>query len=683
MSTKKVRVDTKYIPFSGGMDTETSRVAVKSGHVRTSKNVYQGVTGGYRTMSGHERWDGRVAPHLAIYAILTTTLTGAVSVGDIVTDDTAAAFGTVIVNGTTFLAITKITGVFLAGNIKIGAAVVGTCTGPQVNGSAGTTLLDAQYKNLAADVYRADITAPTGSGAIRGVWWLKGLRYCFRNNAGGTACDMWVGSSGGWSQVSLGKKLAFTSGGAYEVLDGDTIVGEISGATAVVSRVVLQANTWAAGTAIGLFVFASQTGVFQAETVRVGANLNVASIAANSSSITLTAGGHYEFVTDNFTASQDTQKMYGCNGVDTFGFEFDGTTFVPIETGMTVAPSHVYVHKLHLFFAFLGSVQHSRPGFPYEWDPIFGSDEIGMGARITGFIAQPGSDGTSALAIFTASDTSILYGSGVADWSIVGFKQNMGGIEWSPQFIGQTVFLDNRGVTSLSAAQTYGNFTDSTLSFKFTSYLDAKKNQVTASCVSREKNLYMLFFADATAIFCTVVGGKLQAGMEMELNHTVTSICSVDDGSGNEIIFFGDSDGMVYELFQGTSDDGEPVAWYMDLVYDSLGSPTFDKHFLMATLEVNGTGYAAFEFGYSLEYESPYVAQPSLEARTITLGPVYWGAFTWGQFFWDGESLTPEKFPVMGVASNIGLKFVGSSEIDESMLFQGVLIQYYLTRSKR
>jgi phage gp36-like protein len=77
------------------------------------------------------------------------------------------------------------------------------------------------------------------------------------------------------------KKVAFTSGGVYQILVRDVIVGAVSGATALVDIVVLTSGTWAAGTAAGDLYLSNQDGVFQAENLNVGTNSNVATIAGN------------------------------------------------------------------------------------------------------------------------------------------------------------------------------------------------------------------------------------------------------------------------------------------------------------------------------------------------------------------------------------------------------------------
>ena len=77
-------------------------------------------------------------------------------------------------------------------------------------------------------------------------------------------------------------KLAFTSGGTFQVKLGHRIVGAISGAEAIIRAVELTSGTWAGGDAAGNFYLESQTGTFQSENIDVDGNSNVATISSDS-----------------------------------------------------------------------------------------------------------------------------------------------------------------------------------------------------------------------------------------------------------------------------------------------------------------------------------------------------------------------------------------------------------------
>ena len=931
----RINVETRYTPFKGGLDVVTPMLQMPPGRCRSSQNVYQDINEGYSTFQGYERYDGQPAPSDAQYAILTCTITGSVSLGDILSDNTGAAYGTVIALPVGQAVLTKITGTFAAGNIKVGIVTVGTCTGAQVVDGADTVKLHAQYSNLAADVYRDSVNIMAGSGPILGVWQYNGTWYGFRNNSGGTATVMFESTSSGWSSIPLGRELKFTSGGTYETQEGDEIEGETSGATATVTRVVHESGIWlgiykldftsggdyevktgdivegatsgAVGTVVGVTVdsggwaatlgldftsggwfdirvgdivrgetsgayaevtaievtsgnwtpektldftsggtlviapgdvitgaisgasatlvdvsvtsgsfaggnaagtfsfttqdgvfqaenldigattnvatissdstdtgsdaagnltFASQTGIFQSETLRVGTALNVATIAGDSTNtgsdaegslyfysqtgtfeaenlnvpaesetnvatvasdsevetnqnaagrlifssqtgtfqaeelkvssynkVATIAGdssaitfaipsGRFEFVNTNFTGSADTIRMYGVDGKNR-GFEFDGTVFVPIETGMTVdTPEHIYFHKNHLFFSYFGSAQHSAPGLPYQWSIVYGGNELGLGDNITGFLSMPGSESSATLAIFTRNSIGMLYGTGLDDWNLVHYKKEAGAIEWSMQLIGSTFMLDDRGVVRLATSQAFGNFADATVSQIIQPWLKTKKTQLNASTVVRDLNQYWLFFNDSTALCCTIVKGKITAFMPMKFNHKVTCVYSAENPDGSESIMFGSDDGVVYQMYKGTSFDGDEIAWNFELSLDHYKSPMVYKNFRQTMLELVGDGYAEFFFSYDLEYGSSDVQQPGFTQDEIEFSGARWDHFYWDVGRWDGALIAPAYFPMTGEATNMGLKLQGAGDYFGSIRFSGALVQFNFTRKR-
>lgn len=91
-----VQTKSQWIAFNGGLDVATPAMQKAPGTLIDAQNFEQGVNGGYSTIAGYERYDGQAKPSDATYSTLSCLLIGTVSVGDIVTDDTGAIFGTVI-----------------------------------------------------------------------------------------------------------------------------------------------------------------------------------------------------------------------------------------------------------------------------------------------------------------------------------------------------------------------------------------------------------------------------------------------------------------------------------------------------------------------------------------------------------------------------------------------------------
>lgn len=677
------QVKTDYFAFEGGLDLVTPPIKMRNGALRSCSNVEIGVDGGYLPIAGYEKFDGRAKPSDAVYAVLTCTITGTVVVGDVLTDNATTSYGTVIALPTGLAVLTLITGTFSTGNIKVGGVTVGTCTGAQVVGGASTQALDATYTNLAADVYRALIGQPAGSGSILGVRQYNNTVYAFRNNAGGTAAQMHVKSGSGWTLVALGREISFTSGGTYEVVAGNTITGATSAATAVITKVILTSGTWAGGTAAGRLFFASQTGTFQSENLNVGANPNVATIAGDSTAITLSPGGRYEFQNFNFGGGTGTTKMYGCDGVNK-GFEFDGTTLVQINTGMTTdTPTQIKIHKNQLFFAFAGSAQHSGPGTPYVWTPISGAGEIACGDTITGFLVLAGSETSGAMAIYTRNSLHILYGNDSADWNLVKYSDECGALAYTMQFITGGISLDDQGIRALTATQRYGNFQDDIVSNKIKSYLKDLISTASASCIVRQKNQYRLFFSGGDAVYITTSQGKITGMTTITLTDAVTCISSQEGASGQEEIYFGSSDGYVYQMDVGTSFDGDEISWRMQLAFNHFGGPRQLKQFRKAVTEITGDSYAEFTFTYSIGYGSTEFEAASSVTTTSTISSSAWDSFIWDAFFWDGETLSPSESDLTGTAENLALIYSGSSDEFQQFTLNSAIIHYTPRRLKR
>jgi hypothetical protein len=440
MPAPQVNYDLVYL--KGGLDLITPTLALPAGVAREAFNFEASITGGYTRISGYERYDGQPAPSNATYTALRATITGAISVGDVIVGGTSGESGTVIAVVDDDVYYTKATGIFTASEtLEVSSVPQGTVASLSPAGTL-TTQQQAQYLNLAADVYRTDIGAVPGSGPIRGVIELQNTVYAWRDNVGVTAMAIYKSSTSGWTNVPLGFEMAFNTGTA-EIFQGDTVTGATSGFSAVITRVVLESGSWGAGTAVGRLVFASATGSFTpTENLQVLAATKAVCVAAQTA-ITLLPGGRVEMVLGNFGGVNNQLRAYGADSVNR-GFEFDGSVYVPIDTGMVDdTPDHVAVHKQHLFFAFGTSVQFSALGEPYQWVPLLGAGEIVQPEPVTCFVIQPGDQSTGALAIYSDNYTYILYGTDSSSWNLVPYNTGAGAKSYSGQNIGQTYVFDD------------------------------------------------------------------------------------------------------------------------------------------------------------------------------------------------------------------------------------------------
>jgi hypothetical protein len=667
----------EFVVFSGGLDVTTPAALIPPGFVRRSQNFYEDINGGYASVAGYERFDGQASPSEAKYALLPYSVAGTVAVGDTITGASSAATGVVIAITDTDFILTKNTGTWVTENTTAGGASV---VGPAVlNGASGKT--GAQYAALAADVYRSDITAVPGEDGILGVVYFNSVVYAFRNEAApATGVGLYKSTTSGWTAVPLGIEVTFTLASGAEPAEGATITqGGVSGE---LKRLVIESGTFSGGDAAGRLIFASVTaGPFVAGVFTAG----ITATCGTQSNITIpNQDGRFEFAIANFSGSVNRTRIYGCDGVNK-GFEFDGTVFVPINTGLGAIdkPTHVVDHQNHLFFSVAGSVQHSAIGDPYNWTTTAGGGEIAIGDPVTGMRSQPGSDTNPALAVYSRNKINMIYGTSAADWQRVLFSDDTGGIPYSIQKIGQTYALDDRGLSSLAASQNFGNFADSIISDRVTSWLKTRRSQVTDSHVSRDKQQYRIFFSDGSAAYWTLRSKKASMMPIYFPNPVTCSWSSEITGGGDELIFFGSSNGMVYQMEKGTSFDGANIEAYIELVFNHSKSYRTLKKYRRMTFEMNGSGYAEFKSSYDLSYASSEVAQPDLVNNTINLSAAFWDEFVWDQFIWDGQPLTNLSMSTPGNGENISVRILSNGNYFTPILFSGVFLEFSTLRMLR
>ncbi len=783
------------VRFKGGMDLVSLPMNTKPGTLSDCRNFEISVNGDYVFIEGYERYDGHASPSSATYIVLAVTISGSFAVGNTVTGNTSGATGKVIVVGSSgslhWIVLTRTTGSFIETELlKVGGSTQGTYIASSY--TFMTVLLDATYLNLAADEYRTSISAVTGEGSILGVFRFNGVTYAFRNNVGSTAAALYKSTASGWSLISLGRELSFTSGGleratgtvtltggaagsvngitvngvqimsgavAYAtsltvtatavaaninafsstpeytaiavgavititsttggaavngfvvtatlttitatyanmsggvdgtaIAEGVTITGGTSGATAVVTRVSLESGTWEGGDAAGRLIFASQTGNFTAEKLTAGATANLATIAGNSTAITLSANGRFKTYIHNFSGALSTRRVYGCDGVNR-GWEFDPVTavFAPIATGMSTSlygdrPSNVIAHKNQLFFSFGPSVQNSSIQNPFDWEPILGAGEIALGDNVTGFSIQMGAQAGASLAIFSRNSTSVLYGDDTDNYQLIKLRDEAGAYENSIQSMGQALYMDDQGWMGMQTTLDFGNFSYSSKSTLIRPFINTRKSTIKDSCIVRGKSQYRAFFDDKSVMSATMVGDKLMGLMTSYLDHKVTCMCSVEESDGSDGIFFGSTDGFVYQMDKGTSFDGGAIEYSIILHFMDLNAPGLIKAWKSMALELTGDGYAAFSFGYQLGYNSSLIVQPNYQTGAESFTPSHWDEFTWDDAWWDGATVSPQRFKLNSSSTNIAFAIYANSDMLKPVSFGGGVFRYIPRRYQR
>jgi hypothetical protein len=391
---------------------------------------------------------------------------------------------------------------------------------------------------------------------------------------------------------------------------------------------------------------------------------------------TLDPGGNYEFHQYNFYASSGSNALYGVDGVNQ-GFVFDGTTFTQISTGMTTdIPTHLICYKKHLFYSFAGgSVQHSSIGEPTTWSAVTGAAEIGVGDEIQGFSEEVG----GSLFVFSRNRIDVLLGSSSADWQLQPYSSDSGNIAGTIQRIGQSIYLDDRGLLVLEASQVYGDFKAAIFSASVDPLLKdlLKKYDVNCSQIVREKNQYRLYFSDGSILVATFAGSKLMGFTRSVFPHTMQVCSSGEDTSGVERIFYADSSGNVYEE-GGNSFAGEVILNFFRLPYYHYGAPTRRKQFRRVLFEAlaEGSYYlsVAPAFNYS-NSDSPR-AVASVLKNDLAGAQGFWDSSSFGDFNWSVPFSPSEPVRLTGHGANMSLLVSGTAIDSAPHTLYGAMVDF-------
>lgn len=398
---------------------------------------------------------------------------------------------------------------------------------------------------------------------------------------------------------------------------------------------------------------------------------------------TLSPNGRYETVVANFGGGTANYKLYGCDGANK-AFIYDGTTFTQITTGMTVdTPEHIAFHKQHLFLSFGASLQFSALGDPTSWTPVLGAGELAMNAEITNLLPLPGDQSSGALAVYTRSDTSVLYGTSSANFQLSAFNTGTGAIAYTAQNMDQAYVLDDRGIMSLGTSLNFGNFLPASLTMNIRPFVEQRLSLACSSTVNRIKGQYRVFFNDGTAIYMTVLNGKILGSMPIQ--YLRPALCTVEGEAtnGSAISFFGSNDGFVYQMDKGPSFDGTPIAANLNLVYNSTKSPRVLKRYRKASVELTGDSYAEIAFGYDLGYRTTALEQPQDKTYENDLRSAYWDSMTWDNFVWDGSDISPSEVEVQGTAENMAIRISSVSALFQPFTVNNIVVHYTPRRGLR
>ena len=678
--------------FAGGLDLVSAALAVPPSRLIGAMN-YEPLAEGYGRVEGYERFDGRGAPSAAAYWLLPFD-GGAIAItsGTSVVGGTSGAVGFVVLEPVGFsgawssgtaagtLVMANVVGQFVDNEeIRVGGIAYALAAGISTEDSAPSESARSTYIK-AAQMHRRNLIARVpGIGPVRGVFGHNGVIYALRDTAAATSAKLFKALSSGWSEVPLGHRITFTAG-LSEIIEGETLNGATSGATCIVRRVIRNSGDWGT-TAAGYLIVEITGGSFAAESLRRGTT--AVATASSVSAISIAAGGKWRTIAHNFYGSASRHAIYACNGEGP-AIEFDGQTWTPIVTGMVDdRPLRVFEIAQHLGLAFRGgSIQLSSLGEPLLFDVVQGAAEIGLGTECTDVVQAA----ETAVALFGQQKVCILTGRDVDSFQLEELTEEAGCEPDSAQRIGQTVYIDRRGMRSLSATQAFGNFKTGTLSALIEPYFRSKRKSGAVpvlSFVSRSKSHYRLIWSDKTGL-SVYMGGKIPESLPFSLEFQPFVATTTELNDGTEGIFIGGEDGYVYRMDSGTSFDGAKVRAFVMTPFNGLGAPLREDRLHKLTLEMQTPANA--RIGITVQFDYGSGEQPIAGKRDFTVqgtgdgidfliagGGGNWEVAAWNEMFWSSPVEGVAEAYVDGIGRN--MSFIIAADSDE--LEQPHVLQAY------
>lgn len=663
--------DVKTYGFGGGLDTNSAALAKPPGSIIGGEN-YEPLAEGYGRMQGFERFDGHLAPSAATYWTMDFR-SGSIALvaGNVVVGQNSGASATIIAAPTLesgswatgdaagFVLFAGLSGTFsLDEPFGVAAADAATVDGtPAIDNAPDTATFKAR-RVLAQEWARQQIAKVPGSGPVRGVAMHKGTIYAWRNNVGGTALVGYKATVSGWSALPVLLRIPFTAG-AHEIFEGDTVTGGTSGATATARRVVLQSGDWAATTGVGFVDLTVVAGTFAAtETLKVG-GVSCA-VGSTPASVTLPAGGKVRWMTHNFYGASNLERIYAATGEGP-GFEMleDGAIST-IKTGMAPdEPQRVFQIGNHLGFAFAGgSIQFSGTGEPHLWQVVLGAGEIGFGSDVTDIVEA----NQTAVAIFGLSKIGVLQGTDKTTFALdILTKQEAGAIPDTAQKVAKTIYLDARGLRSLDATQSFGNFQAGALSGRFERYLRLKRNsaaEVIGSFVCKSKSQYRIVWNDGTGL-SIYMGRKQPEAMPFSFGDDVRAYCfGAGESVDSETLLMGGEDGYVYHLDSGNTLDGTSLEAYIVTAYNHFGNPVQEERFHKVAIETDAPAEATIGVLAQFDYAEGTTPDTSIVNGDVHGGGAAWNVGIYDDFYWSAPVSGRVEMPIDGYGRNASLTVI-------------------------
>ncbi|HCX11650.1 MAG TPA: hypothetical protein DHU81_15170 [Hyphomonas sp.] len=331
-----------------------------------------------------------------------------------------------------------------------------------------------------------------------------------------------------------------------------------------------------------------------------------------------------------------------------------------------------------------GSLYYSLAGQPGNFRGDLGAGEIAVGGKITGLAPLVG----GALCIQMQNQISVLYGSSEADLQKKDLRlhdDKSGAIAFSSLSYNDLYFLGDRGITSLSATQSFGSFQSGAFSKGITPFIQSRKPYFTCAVAALDRNqLRWVFNSPATqlqgseVITATFSGNKLAGFTRQVLGFKATCAASGEMRTGEPAVFMGSTDGWVYRMDVGTSFDGLPIQAYFMTAFANSRQPGRKKAFKQATINVQSDGPVPIKAKPVFDFGASDVMAHRVEAIDVIGGATNFDEANWDSFTWSAPHLNEAHVEIRGRGQNLAMLISSTSADAKPHSISDILVTYTL-----
>lgn len=677
MSTKAVQ-----FPLVEGLNLEAAHSQKNPGSTYIQIN-FEAIYGkqGYYRIGGYDRYDGRDAVHTLTYATLSFTAgTTEIAVGDFVSSASgvpghevvavtvdSGSWATSDATGVLSLAWNParagITTSLFVGASQVAEAVSEPAIGSPASADYATRLPPAQAAQ------RAHMTQPGGDITGVHVW---GDRVIVQ---AGSAIRRTTTS--GWIDIQTG----LITGGKFRALHHN-----FGGSTATMTLYAVDGRngllTWNPVTGAQWVAPWYGTNATSVTSTTVGTGAKSFTVVedtrswANGQDVTVWRRADRSiWMRGTVTSWNSGTKALAINVTSVAG----SGTFTDWEVGLSD-----FSDKPYLITTFGSRLVMAYPGGQLQLsdadDPLVSGVTgalIGVGDEIVDIVELVG----GVLAIFCRGSIYLLTGKTTATFELQVVSKDTGARENTVQSVGANVlFVSERGLTSLVATQTFGDFQVALVGAPVASYLKTKLSKIRAAKIFKRKMQYRVYFDDGTGLTATftqdaqLLGTGRMAFSVFNYRDVPVAAAGGERDNGDEIQFFATEDGWVMLEDEGPSFAGEPVPSFLHTAFGNYQSASQKKRFRLLGFEIDAEAGVTFNVRQYFDGQSPYY-QPGDTAVATAVGG-YFDLSDWNTFVWSGQIVSDALINVSGVGKTMSLLIWHESETDPGFGIQSVSVHY-------